>query len=73
MRVGMVYYPHIFIERFLLLLHGNTPFQRHTMPERGGEPRYCKFDVQDGRASFRASILVRQEGVGSISALPAEQ
>jgi hypothetical protein len=35
-------------------------------------PRYCKFDVKGGRANFRASILVRQAGSGSISALPAE-
>jgi hypothetical protein len=35
-------------------------------------PRYCKFDVKGGRANFRASIVVRQAGSGSISALPAE-
>jgi hypothetical protein len=40
--------------------------------EASEEPRYCKFDVQGGRTSFRASVLVRQEGVGTISALPAQ-
>ena len=34
-------------------------------------PRYCKFVVQGSRVYFRASVLVRQEYVGSISALPA--
>lgn len=35
-------------------------------------PRYCKFVVAGKRADFRASVLVRQDGVGAISALPAE-
>jgi hypothetical protein len=35
-------------------------------------PRYSKFVVQGRREFFRASILIRQEGVGAISALPAE-
>jgi hypothetical protein len=35
-------------------------------------PRYCEFTVEGGRPYFRASILVRQPGTGSISALPAE-
>jgi hypothetical protein len=35
-------------------------------------PRYCKFQIEGTRLHFRASILVRQPGVGSISALPAE-
>jgi len=35
-------------------------------------PRYCEFIVEGGRSHFRASILVRQLGAGSISALPAE-
>jgi hypothetical protein len=35
-------------------------------------PRYCKFIVKGKRADFRASILVRQAGVGAISALPAQ-
>jgi hypothetical protein len=35
-------------------------------------PRYCKFVVEGTRSDFRASILVVQEGVGSISALSAE-
>jgi hypothetical protein len=34
-------------------------------------PRYCKFIVKGGAKDFRASILVRQDGVGAISALPA--
>ena len=34
-------------------------------------PRYCKFVVKGSAKEFRASILVRQEGVGAISALPA--
>ena len=35
-------------------------------------PRYCKFVVEGTRYHFRASILVRQEDVGSISALAAQ-
>jgi hypothetical protein len=35
-------------------------------------PRYCKFIVQGNRHDFRASILVRKDGEGSISALSAE-
>ena len=35
-------------------------------------PRYCRFTVSGPRADFRASILVRQDGVGAISALPAQ-
>lgn len=38
----------------------------------GELPRYCGFVVEGGRSHFRASILVRQPGVGSISALAAE-
>jgi hypothetical protein len=34
-------------------------------------PRYCKFVVRGNVRDFRASILVRQDGVGAISALPA--
>jgi hypothetical protein len=35
-------------------------------------PRYCKFIVEGAKNHFRASILVRKEGDGSISALAAE-
>ena len=35
-------------------------------------PRYCKFVVQGARQLYRASVLVRQDGVGAISALPAQ-
>lgn len=35
------------------------------------QPRYCKFVVKGPAKEFRASILVRQDGVGAISALPA--
>lgn len=35
-------------------------------------PRYCKFIVKGSAKDFRASILVRQDGVGAISALPAQ-
>ncbi len=35
-------------------------------------PRYCKFVVQGSRQLFRASVLVRQDGVGAISALAAQ-
>jgi hypothetical protein len=35
-------------------------------------PRYCKFVVNGKKTDFRASVLVRQDGVGAISALPAE-
>jgi hypothetical protein len=35
-------------------------------------PRYCRFEVEGRRSDFRASILVREPGRGSISALPAE-
>ena len=34
-------------------------------------PRYCKFTVQGKKGNFRASVLVRDEAVGAISALPA--
>lgn len=36
------------------------------------EPRYCKFIVDGPRGAFRASVLVRQDGVGSVSALAAQ-
>ena len=35
-------------------------------------PRYCKFDIEGSRMDFRGSILVRQPGFGSFSALPAK-
>jgi hypothetical protein len=35
------------------------------------QPRYCKFIVKGSVKDFRGSILVRQDGVGAISALPA--
>jgi len=35
-------------------------------------PRYCKFVVQGAKQLYRASVLVRQDGVGAISALPAQ-
>jgi hypothetical protein len=47
---------------------GEEDVARATAPEL---PRYCKFIVDGTRADFRASILVRRPGVGSISALPA--
>jgi hypothetical protein len=34
-------------------------------------PRYCKFTVQGKGRDFRASVLVRDDAVGAISALPA--
>jgi hypothetical protein len=34
-------------------------------------PRCCKFTVQGKSRNFRASVLVRDEAVGAISALPA--
>lgn len=36
------------------------------------QPRYCRFDVDGKRSHFRASVLIRQDGVGAISALSAE-
>lgn len=36
------------------------------------QPRYCQFIVEGKKSHFRASILVRKPGVGSISALSAE-
>jgi len=35
-------------------------------------PRYCKFEVEGKRSNYRASVLVREPGRGSISALAAE-
>lgn len=35
-------------------------------------PRNCKFVVEGSKHHFRASILVRKNGEGSISALSAE-
>ena len=35
-------------------------------------PRYCKFALDGKKADFRASILTRTPGFGSISALPAQ-
>jgi hypothetical protein len=35
-------------------------------------PRYCKFVVEGARSDYRGSALVRKEGEGSISALPAQ-
>lgn len=35
-------------------------------------PRYCKFIVEGNPSNYRASVLVEEPGVGSISALPAE-
>lgn len=40
--------------------------------EADRQPRYCKFWVEGSRSHFRASVLVRQKGVGAISALPAQ-
>jgi hypothetical protein len=40
--------------------------------EASEAPRYCKFVVDGGKNHFRASILVRKDGEGSISALSAE-
>ena len=34
-------------------------------------PRYCRFTVTGPKSEYRASILIRQTGVGAISALPA--
>lgn len=49
-----------------------APFEedvaRTTAAERG---RVCRFIVPGSRFQYRASILVRQEGVGAISALSA--
>ena len=39
--------------------------------ESGLLGRVCKFTVPGKKAEYRGSILVRQEGVGAISALPA--
>ena len=39
--------------------------------QSGQNPRYCKFVVEGKKSYYRASILVRQDGVGAISALPA--
>jgi hypothetical protein len=36
------------------------------------QPRYCKFIVDGRKLDFRGSILVRKNGVGAISALPAQ-
>jgi hypothetical protein len=47
---------------------GEEDVARATSPEL---PRYCKFIVDGTRAEFRASILVRRPGIGSISALSA--
>lgn len=33
--------------------------------------RYCRFTVPSRKSDYRASILVRQDGIGAISALPA--
>jgi hypothetical protein len=35
-------------------------------------PRYCKFVVEGSRSDYRGSALVRKEGEGSISAVPAQ-
>jgi hypothetical protein len=35
-------------------------------------PRYCKFELDGKKTDFRASILTRTPGFGSISALPAQ-
>jgi hypothetical protein len=35
-------------------------------------PRYCKFIVEGARSNYRGSVLTRQVGGGSISALSAE-
>ena len=35
-------------------------------------PRYCKFEVEGKRSNWRGSVLVREPGRGSISALAAE-
>lgn len=47
---------------------GEEDVARATSPE---QPRYCKFIVDGTRQEFRASILVRKNGVGALSALPA--
>jgi hypothetical protein len=35
-------------------------------------PRYCKFLVEGSRLHFRASIMVRMPGLGSVGVLPAQ-
>jgi hypothetical protein len=47
---------------------GQEDVARATAPEL---PRYCKFIVDGTRQEFRGSILVRKNGVGALSALPA--
>lgn len=37
----------------------------------GKLPRFCKFTVQGNARDYRGSVLVRDDGVGAISALPA--
>jgi hypothetical protein len=35
------------------------------------QPRFCRFNVQGRARDYRGSVLVRSNGVGAISALPA--
>jgi hypothetical protein len=46
--------------------------ERVATAEASVEPRYCKFVVEGARFYYRASVLVRKDGEGSISALAAE-
>jgi hypothetical protein len=48
------------------------PFEEdvaRTTPDQLG--RVCRFVVEGRKAQFRGSILVREDGIGAISALPA--
>jgi hypothetical protein len=49
----------------------NPGEEQVAMVQASEEPRYCKFVVEGSRFHFRGTVLVRQEGVGSINALPA--
>jgi hypothetical protein len=46
--------------------------ERVATAEASVEPRYCMFVVEGARFNHRASVLVRKDGEGSISALAAE-
>ncbi|HXH12441.1 MAG TPA: hypothetical protein VNP04_22070 [Alphaproteobacteria bacterium] len=58
------------LESIDVTLHSGTEAVASVLAD--AQPRYCKFVVEGNKLHFRGSILVRQPGVGSVSALSAE-
>lgn len=60
----------VVLESVDVTLHPGTEAVASVLADE--QPRYCKFAVEGNKLHFRGSIVVRQPGVGSVSALSAE-